>query len=97
MASTTSTDKFGRTSGDVTDELRDMNLLALGGNIVKAERFEKNILILQRRPGGHWLINYWWTENVEDALDEVGGSETAKFGRHEIDPARSLFEQVNLF
>jgi len=74
-----------------------MKLAILVGNIVRAERRGTNILILQKRAGGHWLVQYWWTASEDSAINAVQGSERAKFSRRDIDPNISLFDHLNLF
>jgi hypothetical protein len=91
------TDEHDRSVFDVTQDLQEMKLLVLGKNIVKAEKCDTNILILQSRAGGHWYITYWWQSQPNKALNEIAGSEVIKFSRKEIDPTISLFKQVRLF
>ena len=90
-------DQYDREIHDVTEDLRNMNLLVLAGNIVRAERRGNNIIVLQNRAGGHWFITYWWTENARSPLTDVVGAQVLRFARNEIDPNGCLFGQVQLF
>ena len=81
---------------DVTDDLKNMHLLVIGENLIKAERREKDLLILQKRIGG-WCVNYWWLESPTCNLNDVVGSEVTFWKNKEINPEKSLFEQITLF
>ena len=91
------TDELNRPVYDVTQDLKDMKLLVLGKNIVKAERCENNMLILQNRAGGNWYIDYWCLKPNFAALNEITGNEVTLWKRREIDPKKSLFQQTRLF
>ncbi len=65
-------------------------------NVVKAERRGSNVLILFDE-GDYFELTFRWLPNEHGELFRVLGSEVTRWGKDEVDPGQSLFEQFRLF
>ena len=65
-------------------------------SVVKAERKGSNVLILFDQ-GDKYELEFRWLVGEQADLCRVLGSEVTRWGKDEIDPGQSLFEQFRLF
>jgi hypothetical protein len=77
---------------DVTDHFARI----YGESIVKAERRGGDVLVLFTARGKYEL-EYRWLTGEHAELCRVLGSEVTRWGKDEVDPRQSLFEQFRLF
>ena len=70
---------------------------------VRADRRGGDVLVLYRYaqdfldPRRYWKLHYAWLSSPDASVVCVQGSENSFFAEAEIDPAKSLFEQLRLF
>ena len=90
-------DNLDRPVYDVTEEMKALCLYVLPAKkILRAEVCDNNLLTLSR--DGKRRAVAWWALNQEASdLTAAAYTETVYFKLNELDPAKPLFPQINLF